>query len=442
MKAVRLSVLLAASFFATMAWAVGFTYAKSGGKLTITGLEGGLSPTLSKLEIPSHIDGMTVVAIGEEAFRSLEWNGNLALREIVISDSVTKIGEEAFAGCVTIEKVTVGTGLDEIGEGAFENCNELKQVVFSNPNNLESIGEGAFNNCYPLESIRIGKNVSSIGDDAFGACQNLVFAVDPDNKDFAVLNGLLCNKKKTTILSGPAAKGDYVIPDGVTFISHDAFSGNGNLTSVTIPASVTKIGVKAFEEASNITNIVLKCGAGTTIYPGAFGLCDSHEWNGVVDYGRPEGLALTVTFLSTPPKYATIGDDRFSIFAADDDVDDAWLNLFPTKGIYPQQYASDWQKALSGGKWYGLKMEPGEGGEENPGSEDMPALEQRTYEYSLYKGFGLSEEFEVKHLQGGVVSCDLEESRQRQAAERREVEIRQEDRQGRPVGCADEGGNV
>ena len=50
-------------------------------------------------------------------------------------------------------------------------------------------------------------------------------------------------------------EGSYIIPDSVTKIDRDAFSGCSGLTSIVIPDSVTEIGSGAFQGCSNLTNI-------------------------------------------------------------------------------------------------------------------------------------------------------------------------------------------
>ncbi len=62
--------------------------------------------------------------------------------------------------------------------------------------------------------------------------------------DFVIENVL-------TKYTGPG--GDVVIPDGVTEIGKDAFSGCTGLTSVTIPDSVTAIGKSAFSGCEKLT---------------------------------------------------------------------------------------------------------------------------------------------------------------------------------------------
>jgi hypothetical protein len=60
----------------------------------------------------------SVTTIGDCAFAECK-----NLESITIPDSVTTIGNSAFAGCSSLECVTIGNSVKEIGEDAFENCN-------------------------------------------------------------------------------------------------------------------------------------------------------------------------------------------------------------------------------------------------------------------------------------------------------------------------------
>ena len=70
--------------------------------------------------------------------------------------------------------------------------------------------------------------------------------------DFVIENGVL----KKYVGSG----GDVSVPEGVTSIGKEAFSGCRRLTSVTIPDSVTSIGSGAFWECGRLTSIILPKG--------------------------------------------------------------------------------------------------------------------------------------------------------------------------------------
>jgi hypothetical protein len=53
------------------------------------------------------------------------------------------------------------------------------------------------------------------------------------------------------------AIGDLTIPNSVTTIGHNAFSGCSSLTSVTIPNSVTTIGYYAFQSCSSLASVTI-----------------------------------------------------------------------------------------------------------------------------------------------------------------------------------------
>jgi len=91
-----------------------FTYVLENGKAIITGYTG----DEVRIEIPSEIDGYSVVAIGDRAFEN-----HLRLRSAHLPDSVCAIGWFSFSGCIALEAVSVPASVESIGYGAFQNCN-------------------------------------------------------------------------------------------------------------------------------------------------------------------------------------------------------------------------------------------------------------------------------------------------------------------------------
>ena len=79
---------------------------------------------ITALEIPD-----SVTTIGEWAFA-----GCSGLTSVTIGNGVTSIGESAFAYCGWLTSVTIGSGVTEIGEYAFGDCYALEEVYFKNPN--------------------------------------------------------------------------------------------------------------------------------------------------------------------------------------------------------------------------------------------------------------------------------------------------------------------
>lgn len=51
------------------------------------------------------------------------------LSKVVIPDSVTTIGGNAFYGCTALESVAIGNGVTTIGDDAFHNCSSLEKIL-------------------------------------------------------------------------------------------------------------------------------------------------------------------------------------------------------------------------------------------------------------------------------------------------------------------------
>ena len=90
---------------------------------------------------------------------------------VVLSSSVTSIGEYAFNKCYDLKSVTWGDSLTEIGNYAFANCESIQSITI--PAATITIGECAFANCESIQSITIPAATKTIGKCAFKNCTGL-----------------------------------------------------------------------------------------------------------------------------------------------------------------------------------------------------------------------------------------------------------------------------
>ena len=130
-------------------------------------VEIGYAKYLSKIEIPATYNGKAVTEVG----RFNDDNSNTILKEIIIPDSVTTIGDWAFYNCSNLTSVTIGDSVTSIGYSAFYNCSNLTNVTI--PDSVTTIGNYVFYCCTNFTSVTIGDSVTTIGEDAFAYCSNL-----------------------------------------------------------------------------------------------------------------------------------------------------------------------------------------------------------------------------------------------------------------------------
>ena len=293
------------------------------------------------------------------------------VKDLVIPNSVTSIGDYAFDGCSGLTSVTIPNSVKSIGREAFDGCSGLTSVTIGT--GVESIGKYAFNKCSGLTSVTIGNSVTIIGYGAFKGCTELLnvycYAENVPSTESNVFNGI--DGEKAT-LHVPAASiesykakspwssfknivaistevdginynfdaethqatviakssgmysGEIVIPESVeyggttysvTSIGSSAFEECSGLSSVTIPNSVTSIGEWAFFSCSGLTSVTIPnsvTSIGNYAFNNCSGLTSATIPNSVTSIGIAAFAYCTdLTLVTIPNSVTSIGDNAF-----------------------------------------------------------------------------------------------------------------------------------
>ncbi|MDE5601103.1 MAG: leucine-rich repeat protein [Clostridia bacterium] len=218
--------------------------------------------------------------------------GDWTSSNVVIPDSVKRIGKEAFHECEEIENVIIGDGVETIGKYAFKDCRNL-------------------------QSITIGKSVKSFDGAVFWSCYNLKQVHIKDLAQWCNIEGLFLDNPlqyaHNLYLNGKLVT-DLVVPEGVSKLDN-TFIGCTCLKSVVLPNSITYIGIYTFKDCANIRSISI---------PNSVKSIESYAFDGCLNLAEvtlPTGFSfikahtfqscVNMTKVSIPVSVTRIGSEAF-----------------------------------------------------------------------------------------------------------------------------------
>ena len=146
-----------------------YTYELNGTTATLTSFTG------TAADVPKEVTKggktYTVTAIGANAFailtssESSPYSDNSQLTSVTLPDSISSIGQHAFAYCVEITSIKIPSRVTNLEKHVFSECKKLGTVTFQE--GLTSIGEHAFYGCEELKSISLPDSLTEVKDGAF-----------------------------------------------------------------------------------------------------------------------------------------------------------------------------------------------------------------------------------------------------------------------------------
>ncbi len=197
--------------------------------------------------------------------------------DIVIPNTVTAIGGEAFKGNKKITSVTIPGSVQQIGYSAFEGCPNLEKIIFSDPKDGAQliIRVSAFMDCPKLTECTIPAVAKYVTGNVFKGCTSMTeIKVDPDNPYYFTKDGVMFgpwvvegepqyDEPTLALIAYPCGSPatSYTIPETVNGKTVDRVWASGlrkatNLTHIEIPATCTILGGNAFEE-TGLTDITI-----------------------------------------------------------------------------------------------------------------------------------------------------------------------------------------
>lgn len=272
------------------------------------------------------IDGI-YYALGDEtatiAGRLTDQNGTLTVPAAVmyenISYDVTAIEDEAFSDCGNLTNIVIPDSIVRIGANAFSGCSRVAEVII--PDSVTEIGANAFADCEDLliycESVARpldwadtwNGNCPVIWDSGNNEADEngYIYAVE-GNYRYSMKDG------EATILRSTDVSRSVIIPQSiryagdtyvVTAIAEDAFPDNASVVDVTLPEHLKSIGRNAFTRCRQLSAVRYRGDlAGWMNIAGLENIMK----RGIALYIDDELVSGTLTI---PPGITHIGDNAF-----------------------------------------------------------------------------------------------------------------------------------
>ena len=200
------------------------------------------------------------------------------IRFVVIEEGVTSLNWVLLYGLNHVTTVTVPSTVSEIGQETLSGIGSLKSIIVAedNPNytsidgvlynkegttliscpggkingsftvleGVTKIETSAFANCSGLTELVLPKTLVTVGDSFAGFAENLrSITVNPENKSFCSIDGVLFDKEIDTLCLYPCGKTEpkYTVPDTVTSIGSNAFASASYLEEVVFPQELNAL---------------------------------------------------------------------------------------------------------------------------------------------------------------------------------------------------------
>ncbi len=199
--------------------------------------------TGAQIVVPARHLGKAVTKIGAGAFSATEEAPDTTLTGVSLPDSVTEIGESAFAHCRALAEADLG-GVQIFGESSFQDT-ALEEIGLDA---VVDIGESSFYQTATLRSVTFGEALKSIGRYGFNGCPLIEKIVLPDSL-VSIGNRAFYEC---------AALSEVTFGEGLESIGVCAFTRCNSLTEIELPEKTANLGESAFSQCAALERVAIK----------------------------------------------------------------------------------------------------------------------------------------------------------------------------------------
>lgn len=227
------------------------------GTIRITSINIGALRDTDSLIIPDTIAGLVVTEIVGDVDIEHETSLLSSIKSVIIPQTVTTIGDYAFAYAHSLESINIPDSVQYIGDYAFVNASSLKSIDI--PDSVQHIGSASFADCYNLTELTLPNNLSHIGNNPFFASGIEKLIIASDHPLLEVVNGMLYSKPEKRLI--------YCFPEQISpkcelrkdiqAIDDYAFARCTSLQSISIPDTLCSMGKNPFVLCENLQEIQL-----------------------------------------------------------------------------------------------------------------------------------------------------------------------------------------
>ena len=236
--------------------------------IRILGIKSGYSPT--GIAFPETIDGKNVTQIQTEAFAN-----NTTIREVILSSTITKIGEKAFYKCTALQSFSVtGPLSSSIGANCLRGCTSLNTFKIETPSDKWALYYffTSIQGYRSSDSIVYPSSLSNVIINKGNRITNGMFAYIPASVNiqykeaiYEVGDYAFAGAKQYFIPSTINSMGEYAysslgsigdeltLPEGLQAIGAFAFYGT-TFKTINLPGSLTSLGRGVFSNLSGSNN--------------------------------------------------------------------------------------------------------------------------------------------------------------------------------------------